>query len=389
LLIALAAESSANDVVINEVELNPLGEDQGAEWVELYNGGRDPMDISGWVISSTRENVIIPSGTLIPPNGFYVVSSQKQWLDNNYESIILRDATGRLIDQTPPIIDQVDDNCAFTRAPDGDYSWREMQSSEGAPASFATCRCSPSQPDIDFRYSGVTEGNISTINVTPAGRTIKSYSSYISNIKVGSSRLHERTSALEGSYKSEDSKRFRYQQHELFDVALTSPLSNWRIRGLLEISSWGAHRAINYSGEWINDRDYSSSLFTNTSTQFLYNKNFTKNRDFQSARSYSLEANTTGLTDLQFKYRFLSQIGRDVPTSTDVVSEQRYYGNFNVTANPRQKFEFISDNSTILYITPCSELLNYTYCSQGWLDDFCGMPLCWEPSSYVIEVVEA
>jgi hypothetical protein len=388
--LVIVVESTSSDIVINEVELNPRGEDQGAEWVELYNDGMKPIDISSWTISSTHETIhetiTIPVGISIPPMGFYVVSSEKQWLDNDYESVVLKDAVGKLVDQTPYLFDQVDDNCAFTRNPDGGNNWVEMQSSKNAPVSDTTCSCSLSQPDIDFEYSGKTNGSISAIEITPAGRSVKSYHSYLSNIKVGSGQLHERTTALEGHYKYEDSKHFRYKEVELFNETITSPLINWRIRGILSISSWDAHKTIDYSGKEINDRDYSSSLFfKNTSTEFLYNKNFTKDRYFASVKGYSLKANTTGITDLQFG--FSDQINRGPSGISDVIIKQRYYGNFNITTRLKENFEYISSNQSVLFITPCGGVLNYTYCSQGWLDDFCGMPLCWDPSYYeIIEV---
>jgi len=100
-----AIESSASDIVINEVELNPLGEDQGAEWVELYNDGMKPINISSWTVSSKdHETIIIPVGISIPPMGFYVISSERQWLDNDFEQVVLKDAVGRLIDRTPILL---------------------------------------------------------------------------------------------------------------------------------------------------------------------------------------------------------------------------------------------------------------------------------------------
>jgi len=263
-----------------------------------------------------------------------------------------------------------------------------MQSSKNAPVSDTTCSCSRSQPDIDFKYSGKTKGSISAIEVTPAGRTVKPYHSYFSNIEVGSSQLHERTTALEGRYESEDSKNFSYKQVELFNETITSPLINWRILGTLSISSWDTHKTIDYSGKEINDRDYSSSLFKDTSTEFLYNKNFTKDRYFASARNNLLKANTTGITDLQFG--FSDQINRD-PSGissgiSDVIIKQRYYGAFNITTYPNEKIEYISSNQSVLSISPCGDVLDYPDCSQGWLDDFCGMPLCSDPANYDTEI---
>ena len=39
--------SAANEILINEVELNPPGTDGGAEKVELYNPSSSAIDVSG------------------------------------------------------------------------------------------------------------------------------------------------------------------------------------------------------------------------------------------------------------------------------------------------------------------------------------------------------
>ena len=37
-------------VRINEILPNPLGTDTGTEWVEIYNAGPGPVDLTGWAI---------------------------------------------------------------------------------------------------------------------------------------------------------------------------------------------------------------------------------------------------------------------------------------------------------------------------------------------------
>jgi hypothetical protein len=58
--------SAANEILINEVELNPPGTDSGAEKVELYNPSSSATDVSGWTVSSTAgstASVVISEGT--------------------------------------------------------------------------------------------------------------------------------------------------------------------------------------------------------------------------------------------------------------------------------------------------------------------------------------
>jgi len=52
----------ATYIIINEVEMNPVGSDSGNEWVELYNPTNVTVDISLWWVMAT-------SGT---PYGQYI-----------------------------------------------------------------------------------------------------------------------------------------------------------------------------------------------------------------------------------------------------------------------------------------------------------------------------
>ncbi len=73
--------SAANGVLINEVDLNPAGTDNGAEKVELYNPSNSTIDVSGWTISSTAgaaPTVVINEGTTISPKGYLIVGRSLQ-----------------------------------------------------------------------------------------------------------------------------------------------------------------------------------------------------------------------------------------------------------------------------------------------------------------------
>ncbi len=68
-----------DDIRINELLSDPEGSDGDAmaEWVELYNDGLDPVDLSGWELqfgtSSYGSSAIIPDGTTLEAGGFLVV----------------------------------------------------------------------------------------------------------------------------------------------------------------------------------------------------------------------------------------------------------------------------------------------------------------------------
>lgn len=114
----------ADHVVINEVDINPPGNDAQAasEWVELYNPTENEIDVSGWEIASTtvlRKTMTIPTGTIIPSNGFLTYSYQSVWFTDVSEIVQLRDVNGVVIDQTPSISDLKNDFNSWQRIYDG------------------------------------------------------------------------------------------------------------------------------------------------------------------------------------------------------------------------------------------------------------------------------
>lgn len=122
----------AGNLVINEFDPNPAGKDTGNEWIVLYNPSEVEIDISGWTLETTHGRVvtvIIPQGTVMPPKGYWTYIHFRQWLDNQDELIILKDAEGMEIDRTLVARDTDNDNRYWTRYPDGldtnsDSDWR-------------------------------------------------------------------------------------------------------------------------------------------------------------------------------------------------------------------------------------------------------------------------
>jgi hypothetical protein len=119
--------SAANELLINEVELNPAGTDIGEEKVELYNPSNNTIDVSGLAITSTGgtpTTVIISEGTTISPKGYLVVERDlQQWLDNNGEVIELRDNFGTLIDSVGSFLDGANNDETWQRSSDGQDNW--------------------------------------------------------------------------------------------------------------------------------------------------------------------------------------------------------------------------------------------------------------------------
>jgi len=136
-------QTSGNDhVVINEVDINPPGDDSLtiSEWVELYNPTDSAVDVGGWKVASTtilKKTFTISQGTIIEPGGFLTYSYTKVWFTDVSELVQLRDSDDNVIDETPVITDLSNDFSSWQRTYDGidtDTSddWKFATSSVGS-----------------------------------------------------------------------------------------------------------------------------------------------------------------------------------------------------------------------------------------------------------------
>jgi len=116
--------TTADHVVINEIDINPPGDDSKsiAEWVELYNPTDSSIDLSGWSIASTtllKKTLKISDGTIIKPDSYLLFSHQALWFPDVAEVVELRDKTGNVIDKTPAFTDLKNDYTSWQRVYDG------------------------------------------------------------------------------------------------------------------------------------------------------------------------------------------------------------------------------------------------------------------------------
>ncbi|MCE9617644.1 MAG: lamin tail domain-containing protein [Nitrosarchaeum sp.] len=124
LVITANAQSTPDHVVINEIDINPPGDDAKSitEWVELYNPTSSKVDIGGWQIASTtilKKTLIIPAGTFIEPGKFLTFSYQKLWFADTNESVELKDKNSMIVDKTPLLSDMKNDFSSWQRTSDG------------------------------------------------------------------------------------------------------------------------------------------------------------------------------------------------------------------------------------------------------------------------------
>ena len=117
--------TSLASVVINELEQDPGGNEDAFKtsvtaWFELYNNDNKDVNIGGWSINNSRgQSMTFPKGTIIKALDYYVLDVQPKWLAHGGEVLRLMDAKGRVVDWTPGLSDDEDNEGAWTRDPDG------------------------------------------------------------------------------------------------------------------------------------------------------------------------------------------------------------------------------------------------------------------------------
>ena len=123
------------DIVLNEImSKDPVTDN---DYIELYNKSDNEADISGFLINDAADpagGFVIPEGTLIPANGFYVVYEPDLTVavSSGGEDVSLGKADGTLIDYIfcPA---SLADGTTFGRKTDGGEEWIEgMEATPGA-----------------------------------------------------------------------------------------------------------------------------------------------------------------------------------------------------------------------------------------------------------------
>lgn len=75
---------TTTNVVINEIMYNPP---LGGEYVELYNAGRQAVDLSWWMLTTSNEAYRIPLGTMLGPTSYLVIADAEWALTNAYSEL--------------------------------------------------------------------------------------------------------------------------------------------------------------------------------------------------------------------------------------------------------------------------------------------------------------
>jgi len=113
-------------VAINEIVATPTP--PGADWLELFNYGTKPVDLSGWALKDNLDTHVFtfPSATVINAGQFVVIEGQGGTAPltttfgfGKADSARLFDAAGALVDETSWLDGQAPLDGSWGRHPDG------------------------------------------------------------------------------------------------------------------------------------------------------------------------------------------------------------------------------------------------------------------------------
>ena len=130
----------ATGLMINEFESNPAGNDDGMEWVELYNATASTISLSGYMLvpESNESKAFVITGESIGPFEKKVIMFEKQSLNNSKsgkhsgESVSLYAPDGTKLDSTPWKKDTYNDDRTWQRKADGSTSWVFIKGTPGS-----------------------------------------------------------------------------------------------------------------------------------------------------------------------------------------------------------------------------------------------------------------
>lgn len=157
-------------VVLNEVESN--GGTPG-DWVELFNPGSEPADVSGWLFKDSEDSRTwsIPAGTIIAPSAYLVLEEGAFGFGlGAADSARLFDTTGKVIDSYSWTAHA---GLTYARCPNGSGAFASSSASTkgavnacAAPDPFSAWRGGNNVTPVDPQ--GLLASNLSGLHYEPA-----------------------------------------------------------------------------------------------------------------------------------------------------------------------------------------------------------------------------
>ena len=155
-------------VYINEIMAEnrsyPNGDKQLCPWIELYNGGKKPVDLSAWTLSDGSRTFVFPEGSTLDDGAFLVLSCGKDSLPLSLSdggTLELCDSQGKLADAFAFPALECDQSLA--RQTDGSYEL-SFEASPGYENSIAG-------HEAFLAGLGVTQAPVQITELMPANKS--------------------------------------------------------------------------------------------------------------------------------------------------------------------------------------------------------------------------
>ena len=87
---------TATNIRINEFVVDPAGD--GVEWIELYNADDTEVTLEGWAIEDASGKATDLSTVTIEADAYALIESPKGKLNNDGDTVVLKDASGSIIE---------------------------------------------------------------------------------------------------------------------------------------------------------------------------------------------------------------------------------------------------------------------------------------------------
>ena len=201
LILFLSGVSGKPAVYINEIMAEnrsyPNADKQLCPWIELYNGGKKAVDLSGWTLSDESRTAVFPEGSTLDAGAYLVLSCGKDDLPLSLSSggsLELFDSQGKLVDSAA--LTALDCDRSLARQSDGALTI-SLEPSPGYENSSAG-------HEAFLAGLGVTEAPVQITELMPANKSCLldgdgDFSDWIELCNVSGE-----TCDLEGFYLSDD-----------------------------------------------------------------------------------------------------------------------------------------------------------------------------------------
>ncbi len=235
------------------IKLNEFSSASNPEWIELYNPETSNVNLNGWVIlfddsSTTTQKITLSTNDAIPGNGFKVIEhpfTSSGWLNNNGDTIILKDQNGSLVDSISYgtglwVLSAEESGCRNT---DGGAIWvicsNPTKGSANQVAASPTPPPTPTPVPTSTATSSPSQTTASSFTISNTPGQINSSDSFNVSVNLSLPENPNTNFYLKGAFKKPDSSNY---------FGLTKVLGSWIKNGSSSTQQFPI--TTNSSGNW-------------------------------------------------------------------------------------------------------------------------------------------